>query len=126
MASALIMLRKEHPTSPEPAELTYYQELFAILATAPTTTTWTTSQSDRLEYVTEPLALALVLYVVKDANTGTRNPLPGTSQQWVQRPTDYRGSTTPALSYTETPALLKTLIEAMNGGILGFRKGANT
>jgi hypothetical protein len=81
MASALIMLRKEHPTSPEPAELTYYQELFAILATAPTTTTWTTSQSDRLEYVTEPLALALVLYVVKDANTGTRNPLPGTSQQ---------------------------------------------
>jgi hypothetical protein len=37
-------------------------------------------------YVTEPLALASALCVVKDANTGTVHPLPCTNQQRVQGP----------------------------------------
>jgi hypothetical protein len=54
MASASIIPTKERPTSPETAELTYYQELFAILTTASTTITGTVSPTDRLGYMTEP------------------------------------------------------------------------
>jgi hypothetical protein len=86
MASASMLPTRECPTSPEAAELTYYQELFAILTTAPTTTTWTASPSDRLGYVTEPSALASALCVLKDANIGTGHPPADTSQQQVQGP----------------------------------------
>jgi hypothetical protein len=103
MASTSILPTKGRPTSPVVAELTYYQELFAIPTTAPTTTTWTTSPSDRLGYMTEPSALASAIYVVIDANAGTKHPPPGTSQRRVQwpchKPTDYRGSATPPLPY---------------------------
>jgi hypothetical protein len=71
MALASILPTEEHPISPEATELTYYQELFAILIIAPTTTTWIVSPSDRLGYVTEPPTLDLALCIVKDANTGT-------------------------------------------------------
>jgi hypothetical protein len=69
MALASILTTGEHPTSPEAVELTYYQELFAILTTPPTTMTWTVSPSDKLGYMIEPFTLALALCVVKDANT---------------------------------------------------------
>jgi hypothetical protein len=86
MALASILPTEERPTSSEAAELAYYQELFAILTIAPITMTWTTSPSYWLRYMTEPSALALVLYVVKDANTRTGHPPPSTSQQRVQGP----------------------------------------
>jgi hypothetical protein len=54
MASASIIPMKERPTSPETAELTYYQELFTILTTASTTITGTVSPTHRLGYMTEP------------------------------------------------------------------------
>jgi hypothetical protein len=76
MDSTSIIPTGGYTTSPEAIELTYYQELFAIPTTTPTTTTWTASPSDWLGYVTEPSALASALPVVKDANTGTRHPLP--------------------------------------------------
>jgi hypothetical protein len=44
-ASTSILSMKGRPTSPETAELTYYQRLFAILITAPTTTALATSPS---------------------------------------------------------------------------------
>jgi hypothetical protein len=79
MDSTSIVPTEEGPTSSEAAELTYYQGLFAVLTIAPTTMTWTASPSYWLGYVTVPSSLALALYVVKDANTGTGHPPSGTS-----------------------------------------------
>lgn len=67
---------KGRPTSQETAELTYYQGFFAVLGTAPTTTSWAASPLGRLRYMIEPSALASALCLVKDANIATRYPLP--------------------------------------------------
>jgi hypothetical protein len=99
MASASILPTKERPTSPKATELTYYQELFAILTTAPTTMTWTTSPSDGLGYVTEPSALC----VVKDANTGTGHPLPDTSQTTSTRAIPATGARPCLLTVRDKP-----------------------
>jgi hypothetical protein len=84
--------------------------------------TWTTSPSDRLGYGTNPLALALALYVLKDENTGTRHPLPAQVNNEYKGHTIYRGSDTLPLHTRQTPTLLKILLEAINRGVHGFRR----
>jgi hypothetical protein len=117
-------------TSLETPELTYYQELFAILTTAPTTAIWTAFPLDWLGYVTEPSALALALCTVKDANTGTRHPLSAQVdskyKDHTTGHTGYRGSVSPPHRTRQTPTLLEALLEAINRYVHGFRQGGRT
>jgi hypothetical protein len=79
LASASILSMERHPTSPETTKLTYYPGAFAIFSTAPTTTAWSTSPSDRLGLMTEPSNLFSALY------RNQTSPL-SISQQQVQAP----------------------------------------
>jgi hypothetical protein len=130
IASGSILPMKGPPTSPETTELTYYHELFAILVIYPTTMTSTVFPSCMLGYVTEPSALALALYAVKDANTGTRHPLPAqVNNEYKDHTTCHNGcrcSATPPHSMQQAPALVATLLEAINRGAQGFRWRGNT
>jgi hypothetical protein len=76
-------------------ELAYYQGVFAILSTAPTTTAWEAFPSGRLGYVTEPSALASALCVVEDANTGTRHLHRAQVNSEYKDHTGYKGSASP-------------------------------
>jgi hypothetical protein len=127
MASASITQMKEHPTSSGVAELTYYQELFAILTTTLTTMTWTTFPSGGLGYVTEPSTLASAIYVGKDANTRTEHPSLSTSQQRVQGPYQLHGFDHASSPYATNPGTPEeALLEAINRDVQNFKVFTST
>jgi hypothetical protein len=76
--------------------------------------------------MTEPSVLASALYVIKDANTGTRHlhraQVNNGYEGRTKGHTGYRGSATPPHRTRPTLTLLVALLEAINRGVHSFRE----